>query len=383
MSKRSGLPAQEFWKLLEIYYQVDAGSYTEDAGGYRGLDSLFSFDPENGKMSFAPQIAEEMKILEKEVLRLAVEEAALPDANETEKQLTMDTKKEDEMPLAEVSGEELEEKSEKLELREFTKRYSSLARSMFAKRLVRLRNEKRELEEAKAGEKENRAEILRAGVESLERELTELKEELTEQKIHIFSAFSDLKKRFSLKRDIENEERYLQAVRKNMRDRYLFMAESDGAIEADEFKKQLEEEMRMFYLRQEDIKEEFERDEKLRSVEAISKNEGVLFIHTLPLGENMKNTSQNNSFVNTEGMDFTTKIKLVLGLEPTISCSTLKKGDTRANMFYGTGLIIGKGRVVFAHNADAATVAEGPFVRRSKDPVDDYYLLSLVLLVDT
>ena len=71
MAKKSGLPIGKFWTLLTTYYQVDAGSYTEDAGGLRSLDGLFSFDPGSHRMTFSPHIAQKIDNLEKVVNDLA------------------------------------------------------------------------------------------------------------------------------------------------------------------------------------------------------------------------------------------------------------------------------------------------------------------------
>lgn len=58
---------RQFFDLLLILYQVDAGSYTEDAGGFHSLDSLFVFDPQNRKMTFSfqtqPRIDELKKLV--------------------------------------------------------------------------------------------------------------------------------------------------------------------------------------------------------------------------------------------------------------------------------------------------------------------------------
>lgn len=54
MSLASGMSLPDFWALLKIYYQVDAGSYTTDAEGRDSLDHVFSFDSKNGCMDFAP-----------------------------------------------------------------------------------------------------------------------------------------------------------------------------------------------------------------------------------------------------------------------------------------------------------------------------------------
>ena len=54
MARESGLPVLDFFDLLLVYYMVDAGSYTVDAGGKKGLDSLFVFEKHQMKMTFSP-----------------------------------------------------------------------------------------------------------------------------------------------------------------------------------------------------------------------------------------------------------------------------------------------------------------------------------------
>lgn len=44
MARRSDFSLQVFFSILVIYYQVDAGSYTQDAGGLLSLDHLFTED---------------------------------------------------------------------------------------------------------------------------------------------------------------------------------------------------------------------------------------------------------------------------------------------------------------------------------------------------
>ena len=57
MAIKSGLKTEEFFKLLRIFYMVDAGSYTIDAGGQKGLDHLFEFNHSQMRMYFARNIA--------------------------------------------------------------------------------------------------------------------------------------------------------------------------------------------------------------------------------------------------------------------------------------------------------------------------------------
>ena len=40
MAQQSGLSLADYFDLLTIYYQVDAGSHTKDAGGLEALDYL-------------------------------------------------------------------------------------------------------------------------------------------------------------------------------------------------------------------------------------------------------------------------------------------------------------------------------------------------------
>ena len=43
----NNLKVDDLFKLLTVYYQVDAGSYTKDAGGYPYLEKLFKYNSEN------------------------------------------------------------------------------------------------------------------------------------------------------------------------------------------------------------------------------------------------------------------------------------------------------------------------------------------------
>jgi len=57
MSESAGLPFYDFLKLLLTFYQSDARSYTEDAGGLKSLDHLFEFDRRKGQMDFSINVA--------------------------------------------------------------------------------------------------------------------------------------------------------------------------------------------------------------------------------------------------------------------------------------------------------------------------------------
>ena len=59
----AGLPFYDFLKLLLVFYQCDAGSYTEDAGGLKSLDRLFIFDRKKGEMGFSLNTATKIDYL--------------------------------------------------------------------------------------------------------------------------------------------------------------------------------------------------------------------------------------------------------------------------------------------------------------------------------
>jgi hypothetical protein len=62
-ASHSGLSTEDFLRLSSMFFQIDAGSYTEDADGLRSLDALFSFHPEEGSMTFSPLIEKKMQKL--------------------------------------------------------------------------------------------------------------------------------------------------------------------------------------------------------------------------------------------------------------------------------------------------------------------------------
>ncbi len=64
MARKAQMPVDGFYKILKIFYQSDAASYTVDAGGKKSLDGLFKFDPESGKMDLIGDAAVKVSSLE-------------------------------------------------------------------------------------------------------------------------------------------------------------------------------------------------------------------------------------------------------------------------------------------------------------------------------
>jgi hypothetical protein len=67
MARESGMPLVDFFDLLIVFYMVDAGSYTEDAGGRKSLDFLFVFDKHRMQMIFSPETLNKINKLRKSI----------------------------------------------------------------------------------------------------------------------------------------------------------------------------------------------------------------------------------------------------------------------------------------------------------------------------
>ncbi len=62
-AETTALSYSDYLAILIIFFKVDAGSYTEDAGGLRSLDNKFKFDPQNRKLDFAEEVNEKVNLL--------------------------------------------------------------------------------------------------------------------------------------------------------------------------------------------------------------------------------------------------------------------------------------------------------------------------------
>jgi hypothetical protein len=54
-AKSAQRDVQEFFEILSTYYLCDAGSYTEDAGGKKSLDHIFTFDRAKPELKLAAE----------------------------------------------------------------------------------------------------------------------------------------------------------------------------------------------------------------------------------------------------------------------------------------------------------------------------------------
>ena len=73
--KRTNLCIKDYFRVLTIYYQVDTGSYTLDAGGLPYLESIFCYENANKTydlkrklLQFSPNFEKKYMLLEKALI---------------------------------------------------------------------------------------------------------------------------------------------------------------------------------------------------------------------------------------------------------------------------------------------------------------------------
>lgn len=263
---------------------------------------------------------------------------------------------------------------DKKEVREFSKKYSSLARGVLAGQLKRMRSE---LVQNRHNEEETiQSEVLEKsqGLRDLEQEYSDFEQQFSKKKSSFVNRLFRRSELSVLEQDLESKRATLDQVKADILERQGLLVESNRLAEADNDRAEVRSELDKFYNNQSGLKEQFEGEQKARSVEEISKREGVFFIHSMPLvGEVQTGSEYNNAVIDGRSVDIKTKLELILGLSPTLSCSTIKSGDSASQMTQKAGIILGKGQVLFAKGSDAYTVVEdSPMMRRSKDATADY-----------
>lgn len=105
----------------------------------------------------------------------------------------------------------------------------------------------------------------------------------------------------------------------------------------------------------------------IRDIETISRNKGIIFVHTVPLDgvDQEGNTQMNNEVIETGLLNTEERIGAIINEKPTISCSTVELNSEAQYGFdfrmrdtmYPFGVVIDKGTVLAAHRFDAGTVS--------------------------
>jgi hypothetical protein len=163
----------------------------------------------------------------------------------------------------------------------------------------------------------------------------------------------------------------LKTLEDSIQEKYEAIEEAEDIITSDVEIQEIEKTIADFYHEMAFQKNKIESEKKERSVEQISKEKDVLFCHAIRLSDVPKgwdSFAPNNQLVDTHKLTAEHKIKMILGIEPTISVSTIdKEHQILVNTF---GLILKEGTVLSAYNKDAGTLVDKSIYNR-KSKHDD------------
>ncbi len=124
-----------------------------------------------------------------------------------------------------------------------------------------------------------------------------------------------------------------------------------------------------FYEKTAKEKENFESQEKERSVAEIMKEKDLVIVHAIPLSTlERKSTTENNPILKTGGhQGFKTSVEILSGLSPTISTSIPSPERKGNGLYYPSGVILSEGKILSAQPRDSGSVAHSLYKRISKD----------------
>lgn len=265
-------------------------------------------------------------------------------------------------------------------LNKFSKRYSLTGREELAKEIKELRFKHEKKKEnhpdlhKTVNEKKIELEKLEKEHEILVNEIETLKNEVEKEKSKLWSKIKSHFKKIELEKElqIEVKNKKVEDLKKEIEERLKIISETENVISDTSLLTEAEEKVNSFYIDQSGLKSSLENEKEKRSVESLSKKHDCIFIHGIPWQEKVGagNTSENNAFIKADNITVEDRIKLIMGLQPTISVSVLKEG-TRKESLYPFGLILSGGSVLSAHNDDAGTVAKNLYYRKSKYDHDE------------
>lgn len=195
--------------------------------------------------------------------------------------------------------------------------------------------------------------------EEYTQKVEKLRDEIEAKKSNIITRIFEFRKIRELQKELDFRERVASrsedviAKKKELVDAYgyLLSEEQTLAVIIDEANKENKE-------WDERKKRDFLEDEKRRTIGDLANRHGVFFVHDIVDAE--WKPSGNNNAINTKNLDFLNQLDIVLGLDPTISVSTLKSDTKQYTFGQGSwGVFLSGGRVIGGEPSDAATIAYG------------------------
>lgn len=263
-------------------------------------------------------------------------------------------------------------------LPELTKKYVPQERKAVADELRSLRTQYFEEMSALDSEIErmsSHAQVNRQEVEELKNECSTLDQKITELRSSIFSRlfkraeivagnnqlnsalehidefekeYFEITLRLEELRDTRSDKGRLRNIRKVLDNFYQDQLKMLPQYE-DRRKKELEEAV---------MKKK--ENERASSLECVVEDHDVFFVHSI----SPDFTPGDNSMLE-KGTDWRMKLKIMIGFDPAISASTIRKGDGAENFWAHFGVLLRKGSITGAYFSDAATMAIDPNNRTS------------------
>ncbi len=199
----------------------------------------------------------------------------------------------------------------------------------------------------------DKSEEKKGKVSKIIKEIENLKQALSERKKSKFLEFLNYFEIKKLSKELSGksltqdqfEEEYQQAV-------VLLQSleqEAQNKRELLEAKEYLKD----FYYRQSKEWEEYQEEDKAKNIASVAQHYNVAVVH----GIHPNFVPGDNSLLN-RNVDWQTKLKIILALEPTLSASTIKNGDTFRNMWARMGVLLSDGSIENAMPSDSGTRAK-------------------------
>ncbi len=168
--------------------------------------------------------------------------------------------------------------------------------------------------------------------------------------------------------EINEHHKLLEKLKNSIEDKYKSINEAEEIINDDSEIKEIKQTIIDFYGEMANQKNIIESEKKERSVTEISKDKNVLFCHAIPMAmlpSGDVSFSQNNKLVDTHKIGPEEKLKMILGIEPTISVSTFSKENGRLAGDFG--IILKGGDILAGYNKDAgSSLGSNIYDRKSK-----------------
>jgi len=259
------------------------------------------------------------------------------------------------------------------ELRQFSKELLPNQRWDVAQEVRMKRNEyftrKEELLE-KLGNLTKEAQEQKAGVDQIIEEIGDIEEIMTQKRGSAISSFLNF---FAL-RKLQKKKEGKEFLKDSFEKEYLETKEESEVVrDLIDDKTKIDESrqfLNQFYSGLESKWNEYQEELKIRDIKNIVSDFNVNFIH----GIHPNFVPSGNSPLQ-DWVDWKTKLKILLALEPTISTSSIKQGDSWTKMFSRMGVILNGGSVRAANPVDmgsrATTLKQRNVASSSEKPEDE------------